>query len=220
LCAAAARDSATVARFLTDAKMVLGARPLPPAHTQIPVEVLCLSAMDWLTFRRTDEARSVRETPPSVTEILPELLIGEYPRPEDAGWLNQVHGVTAVLNLQDDDDLKIKGLNLPSLAASYQHAGITMARIPVPDSSAEHLARALEAALAQLCGLIEAGRRVYLHCNAGINRAPTVAIAFIHVHRTMGLDEAIAHVRKRRICAPYTVMLKEFFARRAGAARV
>jgi hypothetical protein len=39
--------------------------------------------MDWLTFRGPDEARSDRETPPSVTEILPELLIGEYPRPED-----------------------------------------------------------------------------------------------------------------------------------------
>jgi len=175
--------------------------------------------MDALTFRRPDEARSVRETRPSVTEILPELLIGEYPRPQDVDWLNQVHGVTAVLNLQDDDDLTIKGLDLATLAASYQRAGITMARIPVPDSSAEHLSRALEAAMAQLGSMIETGQRVYLHCNAGINRAPTVAIAFIHVHRTMGLDDAIAHVRKRRICAPYTIMLKEFFARRAGAVR-
>lgn len=175
--------------------------------------------MDWLTFRQPDEARSVRETPPSVTEILPELLIGEYPRPQDAAWLRQVHGVTAVMSLQDDDDLKIKGLDLASLAASYQREGITMVRMPVPDASADHLARALESAVAEVYGLIKAGERVYLHCNAGINRAPTVAIAFIHVHRTMPLDEAATYVRKRRICAPYTVMLEEFFAQRAAAAR-
>ena len=173
--------------------------------------------MDWLNFRQPGEARSARETPPSVTEILPELLIGEYPRPDDAAWLRQVHRVTAVFNLQDDDDLTIKGLDLPRLAAAYQREGITMVRMPVPDSSADHLARALERAVAQVHGLIETGERVYLHCNAGINRAPTVAIAFIHVHRTMALSEAVAYVRKRRICAPYTVMLEEVFAHRRAA---
>jgi len=175
--------------------------------------------MDWLTFRRPDEVRSARETPPSVTEILPELLIGEYPRPEDAAWLRQAHGVTAVLNLQDDDDLRIKGLDLSSLADSYRREGITMVRLAVPDASAKHLAHALESAVAQLHRLLAAGQRVYLHCNAGINRAPTVAIAFIHLHRTMALDEAVRFVRQRRVCAPYTVMLEEFFAQRAAAAR-
>jgi protein-tyrosine phosphatase len=170
--------------------------------------------MDPLTFRQSGEARSSRDTPPSVSEILPELLIGEYLRPQDVAWLKQMHGVTAVLNLQDDDDLKIKGLDLKSLAASFEREGITMVRMPVPDSSADHLARALDAAVAEVHGMIEAGQRVYLHCNAGINRAPTVAIAFIHLHRTMALDEAVRHVRKRRICAPYTVMLEEFFALR------
>jgi protein-tyrosine phosphatase len=183
-----------------------------------------LQAMDWLTFRQPDEARSTRETPPSVTEILPQLLIGEYPRPQDAAWLGRVHGVTAVLNLQDDDDLTIKGLDLKSLAAAYERAGIKLLRMPVADASADHLERALESAVAEVDRLIEAGERVYLHCNAGINRAPTVAIAFIHLHGihlhgSMPLAEAATFVRQRRVCAPYTVMLEEFFARRAAFAR-
>ncbi len=193
--------------------------PYPPGDAQIDAENVILDPMDWLTFRQPDEARSIRDAPPSVTEILPELLIGEYPRPEDAGWLNRVHGVTAVLNLQDDDDLKVEGLDLPTLADAYHRAGITMARIPVPDASADHLARALEGAVARVGGLIDAGRRVYQHCNAGIKGAPTGAIAFMHGHRTMALDDAIAHVRKRRVCAPYTVMLKEFFARHIAPPR-
>jgi protein-tyrosine phosphatase len=171
---------------------------------------------DWLTFRRPDEARSMREAPPSVTEILPELLIGEYPRPEDVAWLSQTHGITAVLNLQDDEDLAVKGLDLPSLAAMYDRHGIMMVRVPVPDASGDRLALALEHTLDRLHGLIESGRRVYLHCNAGINRAPTVAIAFMHVYRTMPLKEATAFVRKRRSCAPFTVMLEEFFAEGAA----
>jgi protein-tyrosine phosphatase len=213
-----ARSHATLARFLPDAKPLQLRHRLRPS-TQIRIKSDMVNAMDWLTFRRPDEARAERDTPPSVTELLPELLIGEYPRPQDAAWLRQTHGVTAVLSLQDDDDLKIKGLDLPSLAASYEHAGIAMVRIPVPDASADHLARALESVLAQVYAMTEAGGRVYLHCNAGINRAPTAAIAFIHVHRTMALKDAVNHVRKRRVCAPYTVMLEEFFARRAGLAR-
>jgi protein-tyrosine phosphatase len=188
-----------------------------PAGAQVPAEnVMIFAEMDPLTFRQAGEARSARDTPPSVTEILPELLIGEYLRPEDVAWLRQTHGVTAVLNLQDDDDLRIKGLDLKSLAESFERAGVAMVRMPVPDSSADHLAQALEAAVAEVNTLIEGGERVYLHCNAGINRAPTVAIAFIHLHRTMALGEAVSYVRKRRICAPYTVMLEEFFALRAA----
>jgi protein-tyrosine phosphatase len=175
--------------------------------------------MDWLNFRQAGEARSARDTPPSVSELLPELLIGEYPRPEDAAWLKRVHAVTAVINLQDDDDLRIKGLDLPRLRTSYQREGIIMVRIPVPDASADHLERALDSAVAEVHGLIEGGGRVYLHCNAGINRAPTVAIAFMHLHRSMALDEAVSYVRKRRVCAPFTVMLQEFFALRAAKAR-
>jgi protein-tyrosine phosphatase len=187
--------------------------------TQNAAESVIVKGMDWLTYRHPGEARSVREAPPSVTEILPELLIGEYPRPEDVAWLSRFHRVTVVLSLQDDDDLKIKGLDLPTLTASYAQTGITMVRMPVPDGSADHLTGVLESAVAQVHGLTEAGERVYLHCNAGINRAPTVAIAFMHMHRAMALEQAIDWVRKRRICAPYTVMLKEFFARRAATMR-
>jgi protein-tyrosine phosphatase len=182
-------------------------------------KVLSYGRMDWLTFRKGDEARSDRAAPPSVTEILPELLIGEYPRPEDVAWLKEAHGVTAVMNLQDDDDLKIKGLDAAALSAAYQGHGLTIVRIPVPDASADHVARVLDSAVAQLNGLIESGARVYLHCNAGINRAPTVAIAFMHVYRAMALAEAVTYVRKRRSCAPFTVMLEEFFAARARGTR-
>lgn len=118
-----------------------GLAALPRGMRKSRPKVLSLKPMDWLTSRQPDEARPARETPLSFTEILPELSLGEYPRPGDAAWLRQVHGLTAVLNLQDDDDPKKKDLNLPGLPASGERAGIAMARIPLPDASAEQLTR-------------------------------------------------------------------------------
>lgn len=175
--------------------------------------------MDWLTFRDPDESRTARDGLPSVTELSPELLIGEYIRPEDVEWLKQTHGVTAVFNLQDDEDLKVKGLDLAALEAAYGRHAMVAVRVPVPDASDEQLALRLESALSQLRRLIDSGRRVYLHCNAGVNRAPTVAIAFIHAHRMMPLGEAVAYVKSRRVCAPFDRMLEEFFAARAARPR-
>jgi protein-tyrosine phosphatase len=55
---------------------------------------------------------------------------------------------------------------------------------------------------------ISAGRRVYLHCNAGMNRAPTIAIAYLHVHRQLPLHEARDFVKARRHCVPYMTVLE------------
>src|SRR5262249_59435644 len=52
---------------------------------------------------------------PGLSAIRPGLVIGEYPTPEDAAWLRDEHGVTAVVSLQDDADLASKGLRLVAL---------------------------------------------------------------------------------------------------------
>lgn len=173
--------------------------------------------MDWSVFISgpVGSARSTRgDRPPSVTELLPELLIGEYPRIEDIDWLKSAHAVTAVHNLQDDDDLRLYGLDLGSLMDTYAQASIRMVRTPIPDGSADQFSLHLERALGDLKALTEAGERVYLHCNAGLNRAPTVAIAFMRAYRGMSLDEALAHVKKRRACGPFMTVLEEYFGPR------
>lgn len=173
--------------------------------------------MDWSVFTSAPLAgiRSTRgDRPPSVSELLPELLIGEYPRLEDIAWLKTAHAVTAVHNLQDDDDLRLYGLDVGSLAETYAQASIRMVRTPIPDGSADQFSLHLERALGDLKALTEAGERVYLHCNAGLNRAPTVAIAFMRAYRGMSLDEALAHVKQRRACGPFMTVLEEYFGPR------
>ena len=67
-------------------------------------------------------------------------------------------------------------------------------------------ARAVRSSLScapRMIGLLGAGRRVYLHCNAGFNRAPTTAIAYLRWHEGLSLVEATRAVKEYRSCAPY-----------------
>jgi atypical dual specificity phosphatase len=140
--------------------------------------------------------------------VLPELLVGAYPALDDLAWLATAHGVGAVLNLQNDFDLAAKRLTLAALEAGGAAAALAFARHPVPDGDAPGLARALPDLVALLDRLIAAYGCVYLHCNAGMNRAPTVAIAYLHDRRALPLAEAIGFVKARRVCLPYVGALE------------
>jgi protein-tyrosine phosphatase len=151
--------------------------------------------------------------------VLETLAVGEYPTPEDAAWLRDAQRIGAVLSLQDDMDLDRKGLQLAELERAYAGAGIRFHRVPVADGDGEALRQRLDEVVALLARLMGSGERVYLHCNAGQNRAPTVAIAYLHVHQGYALDAARDHVKGRRPCVPYMRVLTAHYApprRRAG----
>jgi protein-tyrosine phosphatase len=148
---------------------------------------------------------------PSVSVIRPALLVGEYPTPEDAAWLRDEHGVTVVVSLQDDADLASKGLRLAALERAYREHGVAFHRIPVPDGDDRNLAARLGEIVALVGEVIDAGGRVYLHCNAGFNRAPTAAIAYLHVREGLPLAAARDAVKRLRHCVPYMRALEAYF---------
>jgi protein-tyrosine phosphatase len=152
---------------------------------------------------------------PEYAHILPNLLVGEYPTPGDAAWLRTVQGVTTVLSLQDDADLASKGLELVEIERAYQAHALRFHRMPVPDCDNEVLAGRLDAIVGLLDELLSRGERVYLHCNAGMNRAPTVAIAYLHTCHDMPLTAARDFVKERRSCVPYMRVLEAHYGGRA-----
>jgi protein-tyrosine phosphatase len=166
---------------------------------------------DFYAFTR--HQRVSRDHRPEVSEILPALFVGEYPRVEDVAWLKQEFGISAVLSLQDVEDLTAHGLSLPALIAEYRRHQIEFRRAPVADFDCQSLAVALPATLDELHALTQSGHRAFLHCNAGCNRAPTMAIAYLHVHHAMALDEARDFVKARRPCGPYMEVLYHHFGR-------
>jgi len=171
--------------------------------------------MEWWNQRRDHGPRPARgDVRPTVSEITDYLLVGEYPRDHDIKWLRDEHRVTAIHNLQDDEDLRINGLDIAMLRAASARHGIKLVRTPIQDGSADDMADRLRVALSDLAALVAGRERVYLHCNAGLNRAPTLAIAYLRAHGGMSLDEALAHVKKRRSCGPFMTILEDYFGPR------
>jgi protein-tyrosine phosphatase len=171
--------------------------------------------MEWWNQRRDNGPRPTRaDVRPSVSEITDHLLVGEYPREDDIEWLRDEHRVTAIHNLQDDEDLRINALDIAKLREVSARYGIKHVWTPVQDGSADAMADRLRAALSDLASLLSARERVYLHCNAGLNRAPTLAIAYLRAHGGMSLNEALAHVKRRRSCGPFMTILEDYFGPR------
>jgi protein-tyrosine phosphatase len=171
--------------------------------------------MDWFTRRPDDEVRPSRGNGrPSVSEITDSLLVGEYPRISDIEWLKENFRITAIHNLQDDEDLRINGIDVLRLREACQLHQVRLVRTPIRDGSSDDMAARLGAALQSLEDLLGGRERVYLHCNAGLNRAPTLAIAWLRTHAGMSLNEAMAYVKKRRACGPFMTVLEAHFGPR------
>jgi protein-tyrosine phosphatase len=160
---------------------------------------------------------AVRPGRPGCSEILPWLVVGEYPNYDDLSWLRDAHAVTAVLSLQCDADLASKRLRAADVEAACAAAGLAYARVACPDGDLELLTARLPELVERLRVLRDAGDRVYLHCNAGMNRAPTVAIAAVHVLDAVPLPEAVAFVKARRLAVPYLRALEACYGRASSA---
>ena len=136
-------------------------------------------------------------------QILPELLLGSYPRSaDDIDRLRQEAVISAVLNLQTDDDLRSLNLSWETLQAHYEACHVDVRRVPVRDFDSTELCSKLPECVRTLDQLLAAGHLVYFHCTAGAGRSPTVAIAYQYRCRGWKLDEASAYVTHRRPCSP------------------
>lgn len=111
--------------------------------------------------------------------------------------------ITAVVNLQTDDDMTQRRLDWKRLAEHYRKREITVFRHPIRDFDPDDLRRRIRAAADRVGELEAVGHQIYIHCTAGVCRAPAVAIG--HLTWNLGWSLAFAYdfVRKRRKCDPY-----------------
>jgi len=151
---------------------------------------------------------------PDVSRVATDLWVGAYPEEHDFAWLAATHGVRGVVNLQDDFDLAAKRLTHGALETAAAASGIAFIRLPVADGDTAGLVLRLPALVAALAESIRLHGPTYLHCNAGINRAPTVAIAYLHVHHGLPLVDAVRQVKARRSCLPYVSALEAAYPAR------
>lgn len=148
-----------------------------------------------------------------LTQLEERLACGSGPaHAEDVDELVR-RGVDLVLSLQTDADLSARGLSWNVLWQLYVARRVTSVRVPIVDFDKRDLARRLDEAVGALDRELAAGRSVYVHCSAGLNRSPTTVIAYLMLHRGMPLDAATAWLLERHDAVPYPDVLKRFAKR-------
>lgn len=130
--------------------------------------------------------------------IRPNLYIGSAPRSKAEVEELAAHNVTAVLSLQTDDDLTKDGLRWEQLGHWYSSTGIDAWRVQIHDYSPEAVIAKLDEAVTSLRTLLDQGHTVFLHCSAGVNRSPTIAIAYLVKAEGRSVNEALDLVTNAR----------------------
>jgi hypothetical protein len=133
------------------------------------------------------------------SEIRSDLLIGSCPMGLDD--LERILGETkasAILSLQSDACRGAFAIDYETHRAYGEAAGAAMVNAPMLDFDPPDQRRSLPAAVRALTALLAGGRRVYVHCTAGINRSPLVVLGYLAFVETMDPGEALGFIREAR----------------------
>jgi hypothetical protein len=138
-------------------------------------------------------------------QVTPQLYVGSQFSALGKRMLQQ-QGFTGCVNMRIERDDAAFGLALER----YLH-------LPTIDDDApseEHLKKGVDF----IREVIQAGGKVYIHCGAGVGRAPTMAAAYL-IAEGHSLDEALALIRKPRPFITITPVQMEQLRRFEGSLR-
>jgi protein-tyrosine phosphatase len=156
----------------------------------------------------------------SISRIEPNLFVGSHP--QNFVDLDRLRGqlrVTAILNLQTDEDFRRLGLKWDTMEHACHERDLVLRRWPVAEFDDDALLARVEGAVEELHELLQSGHRVYLHCTAGMERAPSVAIAYLAWRADWLLEDAYRHVIEQRACNPRIELLRRLADKRHGVAQ-
>jgi len=140
-------------------------------------------------------------------QITDEIFIGPYPqRTEDIDKMHEA-GVTAVFDVQTDEDKIQRQIPWDLLVAHYKKVGVELCRFQIRDFNPDDLRVQLRFATKAFEALINNGKKVYVHCTAGMGRAPAVVVTYLCWVKKMEAAEAEALVKKMRPVAVPNMMV-------------
>lgn len=142
--------------------------------------------------------------------VPPNMFIGPYPQTAADVDAMAKGGVTAVFNVQTDEDFKHRAIQWKLLMDRYKKHDIKVVRYPIRDFDRDSLRARLHGATHALDDLLQTGRQVYIHCTAGMGRAPACAVSYLCWVEKMALVDAVAYVKKyRKVAVPNVPVLEQ-----------
>lgn len=138
------------------------------------------------------------------TLVSDSLIVGSQPqKPEDIDHLKVKENVAYILCLQQDTDIEYWGIDFDANVKRCKEVGVRHMRRPAKDFDPDSLRGQLPKAVSSLEWAISEGKgRVYVHCTAGLGRAPAVAIAYMFWFSDMDLNKAYKTLTSKRPCGP------------------
>jgi hypothetical protein len=139
------------------------------------------------------------------SEVREDIVVGSCPvRPEDLDRIRDAARASAVLSLQTDACHEAMGIDALALSAHARRRGLVAVNVPLRDFDVQAQRTGLPDAVRALGALLEGGHRAYVHCTAGVNRGPLVVLGYLTFVEGLGVDEALALIRRARPdAAPY-----------------
>jgi protein-tyrosine phosphatase len=125
------------------------------------------------------------------------------PRPRSGDWLEDEikawhrAGIEVVVSLLDDEE--VEELNLADEPQLAMRAGIEFVTFPIRDREVPDSRRSTLELLRRLDSDLTAGRRVALHCRAGIGRSAIIAAALLAL-AGMDVGAAFHAITRARGC--------------------
>ena len=141
----------------------------------------------------------------SVSQINPRILIGSAVKGiDDIDYLVEQFAVNSVLSLQSDADIINRQIDMDELVELYQQKQIEFARFSINDFDPDDMAIKLVRPILHLARHVKENKTIFVHCNAGICRAPSTVLAYLNGYENMTLKEGLAFIRQNRPLAnPY-----------------
>uniref|UniRef100_A0A7S1T9U4 Uncharacterized protein n=1 Tax=Compsopogon caeruleus TaxID=31354 RepID=A0A7S1T9U4_9RHOD len=131
------------------------------------------------------------------------VVIGPYPQSKEDVDIMAQADVRAVVNVQTDGDFEKRKIDWAAISRAYEEHDIWVGRIQIIDFDGEDLQRHLKRAVEELHHFICHGRKTYVHCTAGMGRAPAVVVGYAVKYRGMDADAALAYIKQyRKVAAP------------------
>ncbi len=132
------------------------------------------------------------------SRIETDIFVGSAPASSvDVARLNPMK-ITAVLSLQSDEDFRTHQINLQKLLNAYEYNNIQLLRFPILDFDESDLGKRLPKPVRTMHRLLSAGHRIYVHCNAGVCRAPATVLAYFCHYRGMSIEDGLEYIREQR----------------------